>query len=210
MAVVQVEHNIGDFRRWLDRIGERQLPFATALALTRTAQDVQRELRHNLDRHFIVRRNWISRGIQVEAASKRHTLKRMAARVGSLDAFMLRQEMGGEKRGKAGKDVAIPLGIRRTPKQTTPPNRWPKALLQRGGKRKFFVRTIASGPNKGKKAVLRRKGKAQYPLQVLYLFKPEVHVPAHWDLRATAGRVAPRAFPFEMRQALDRAIRSAR
>ena len=49
-----IESNVADAARFLDNIGKSQLPFATAVALTRTAQDVRRaeqdEMRAMFDR----------------------------------------------------------------------------------------------------------------------------------------------------------------
>lgn len=208
--IVWAEHNIGDFERWLDRITLNQLPYATSLALTRTAQSAQDVLRQRLSRHFTVRSNWVARGIQVQAANKRDTLRRMHAIVGSLDPFMERQELSGTKRGRSGKDVAVPLDIRQNKRAVTRPGKWPKALLRKGGRRPYFVGKIASGKWAGTPAVFRRESKASYPLRVMYLLRPDVDVPAHWDLRRTVDEIAPRAFPFQMDAALERAIRSAR
>ncbi len=208
---IQVEHNIGDFARWLDRITLDQLPYATAVALTRTAQNVQDVLRQRLTRQFTIRNGWVARGIQVQAASKRDTLRRMNAVVGSLDPFMERQELSGRKKGRTGRDVAVPLDIRRNKRDRTPPGKWPKALLRKGGrKRPYFIGTIASGKYRGEQAVFRREGSTPYPLRVAYLLVPDVDVPARWELRRTADEIAPRAFPFQMDTALERAIQSAR
>lgn len=210
-SVVVVEHNLGDFHRWLDRITDNQLPFATALALTRTAQSVQDVARQRLDQVFTIRNNWVSKGIQVEAANKRDGFYRMAAKVGSVDKFMVAQELGGEKRPRSGRAVSVPLDIRRSKKDVTRPSKWPGKLLKgKGGKRKYFVRELASGEFKGRMAVLRRVGRDAYPLQVLYLFEPEVEIKPRWQLRRIGDEIAPRAAPFHFQAAMEQAMRSAR
>ncbi|MBF0171465.1 MAG: hypothetical protein HQK87_10345, partial [Nitrospinae bacterium] len=71
---------------------EKQLRFAAAQALTRTAQDAQEEVKRQLPERFTIRTGWLARGIRIRPAS-RNNLK---ASVLVKDAFMALQETGGD------------------------------------------------------------------------------------------------------------------
>jgi len=181
----------------LDKLQRRQLPFATALALTRTAQAAQSEIREDLPKHFKQRGSglsWISRGIGVEAAKKDHS----EATVYSRDWFMLYQEEGGTKRPLTAAMLAIPhgklVGMAERPK--------PSGLLGQPG---VFVNKFASGVE----FIGQCTGPGRYPLAILYVLKPTVNVRPEWGFEATVERVANERFPGEMRSALEIALRSA-
>jgi hypothetical protein len=54
----------------LDATARRQIPYATAVALTRVSQDAKAELRSGLRHYFTIRNGWVSRGIVNEPARK--------------------------------------------------------------------------------------------------------------------------------------------
>jgi hypothetical protein len=133
-----VRFDLRSFERAMSDVAERQTPFATALALTWTAQDAQAVLRGGLERHFTIRDRWTTRGIRIEPAKKRW----LSAAVGSVDSYMARQVEGGTKSALDAADLAVPLGIRKHPKQRTGRSRWPGALLQKPG---HFVAPLPGG-----------------------------------------------------------------
>lgn len=148
-VVVDPRGIIGAFGRF----GELQLPFATALTLTRLAQGYREEAKKNLPGKFTIRTGWIAKGFRVKTATKRD----LSSAVSQLDPFMALQETGGEKRPTARSTVAVPVqmdrqghpGARPDPEDVTRPSKWPGALLQ--GKRGFIVRLRT-----GDELVLRR------------------------------------------------------
>ena len=181
----------------LDKLQRRQLPFATALALTRTAQTAQSEIREDLPKHFKQRGSglsWISRGIGIEAAKKDHP----EATVYSRDWFMLYQEEGGTKHPLTAAAMAVPMaavaGMTQRPK--------PSALFEQPGV--FTLRTAT-----GAEFIARRTGPGAYPLALLYLLRPAVQVRPEWGFTETVERVAAERFPGEMQSALEIALRSA-
>jgi len=127
----------------------KQLPQATAQALTRTAFDARDAVRETLPQRFTLRRPWVAQGIGAQPA----TPLRLVAVVYSRDRFMRLQETGGEKSGR----IAIPVGrmaqIAKT--QVIPKSQWPKALR---GKPGVFVR---------QGVVLHRQGREIAPLWLL-------------------------------------------
>jgi hypothetical protein len=202
MAVrFHVRFDLRSFERAMSDVAERQTPFATALALTWTAQDAQAVLRGGLERHFTIRDRWTARGIRIEPAKKRQ----LSAAVGSVDSYMERQVEGGTKSALDAADLAVPLGIRKHPKQRTGRSRWPGALLQRPG---HFVAPLPGG---GKRlAVYRRRTKKRFPLDVLYVFHRSVRVTARWPLERIVERVVSDRWAANAERAFTRAIRTAR
>ena len=57
------------FNQVMRRVPE-QTRFAAAVALTRTAQDAQKEVRRQLPSRFTIRTGWVAKGIRVKMARK--------------------------------------------------------------------------------------------------------------------------------------------
>lgn len=143
MAVqFSVRTNIAAIAKDLDDLARKQLPFATALALTWTAGDVRDRLRANLSDHFTVRSTWVEKSIQITKANKKDPDP--AAHVGSLYGPMADHAEGGTKTSRSGK-VGIPLAARPTLGATTGLGTFPAKLA---GKPGFFVAAFSRGPFK--------------------------------------------------------------
>lgn len=202
---IKIETDVAALSARLDSLRSDQIPFATVRALTLTAREGRDEVRKGLDALFTIRRNWVSRGIVSVSANKSDWPYPEAA-VGTRDAFMARQELGGEKRGRNGRMLALPTTKASARTQVTNPSQWPGGLLKKGGKRRFFVQKIKSGPRAGTLAVMRRTSAERYPLQVLYLLRSKVEVKARWHFRDTLDRVVPVEWPKQFGKAFSQAI----
>jgi hypothetical protein len=112
-----------------------QLPFATAQALNRTANDVQKAQQSGMgDRFTLRRKTWVERSIKRgkdDWASK----KKMEAAVrveaygdASRSDVLAQHEKGGVKKPKRGRSLAIPDQIRKNPKKVVPDKERPKAF----------------------------------------------------------------------------------
>lgn len=177
----------------------QQFRFAVATALTRTAYDVQKEVRANMPQRFTLRRDWIVRGIMVDRATKLN----LTARVYSRDKFMGRQEAGGPK-DPLRNYIAIPTkAVRRTAKDLIRRTELPSSL----GDRAHIVTVNVNKFLALKKA---RKGKAKNELRLLYLLVPRARVNPRLGLGQDGRRVAPVKFAEHLRQALQDAVRTAR
>ncbi len=199
MVELAVDFNLAEYQRNVSDFVERQIPFATALALTRTAQDAQKALKEHLPHEFQIRSKWVQGGIRIRRANKRN----LEAQVGSRDKFMALQAEGGEKRGKGAKDVAVPMGARKKPHMKTTRAKWPGRLLQ---KNRHFIATMESG----KAGIFRRRTKKRFPIELMYSFERAVKVlpryRQHIIVEAIVGkRWAPNAVA-----ALERAVKTAR
>ncbi len=124
----------------LDDLTKKELPFATARALTKTAQEVRDKLRGQLDEHFTTRNKWVERSIQIDAANKRD--HEPVARVGSLYEPMSDHVEGGTKEGKDGRSVGIPVWARPTAEDRTRPSQFPGKLAEKSA---FFVAPFSRG-----------------------------------------------------------------
>lgn len=161
----------------------RRLPQALARALTKTALDARDAVRQELPQRFTLRRPWVVQGIQARPADA----KGLKAAVGSRDAFLVWQEVGGLRVGKN----AIPLGpianIARS--QVVPKRLWPGRMLKERG---VFIR---------KGLVLKRQGRDVQPLWMLKRAQP---VKARMGMRETVSRVVERRFAEQLRRAWQR------
>ncbi|MCP4352303.1 MAG: hypothetical protein GY795_43145 [Desulfobacterales bacterium] len=182
-------------------MASKQLPFATALALTNTAKKAQEKLRQGLGSKFTMRRTWVAKGIQVKAANKRQPLHLMEAIIGSKDEFMLRQELGGVKKGRSGHRIAIPVGARRTRKSVTTKRSWPTQVLKR--KNVFILEQKF-----GREAIIQRNKSGD--IKLLYLLQRKVKVKKRWDFRETVNEVAQEQFNSQFNKAFDRALDTAK
>ncbi len=182
--------------RALDVVREDQAPYATALALTRTAQVAQKNLRDDLPERFRDRGGlpWLSKGIRIEAAKK----DKLTAFVVDIDWFMLYQEEGGMK-GSADQLQRVPgeqlSGLQLKPKLSE--------ILLRPGE---FIATNQAG----EEFVAHRVGEASYPIVVDFFLRDRVRVQPRFHMADTVERTVRDRFPGEFATAMRRAIATAK
>ncbi len=226
---IELSHDSTFLSALMNRLPE-QLPYATALALTRTAQDAQAEIKRGLPRRFKLRNRWVEQGIRVKAARKGPAPE---AVVHSRDGFMFLQEVGGTKLPH-GRALAIPgheqpdyvagRSIRKA-------NR-PRALL---AKPAHFVAPLRHGskqlgifqrmgrkrtrPTKYNKVTWRKAGRSggrygvareRQPIRLHYILSARASVEARFEFKATVHLVARRNIGFRFREALAEALAGAR
>ena len=200
---ISVTHDVPALVLAFNGLMREQIPFATAVALTRTGVAARNAIRQDLPKHFTIRRPWVANGIILVSAKKKDWPNQKAI-VASRDDFMRRQEFGGKKTARGSGVVAIPLAARASKSDPTPPSKWPGRVLRKRG---YFVATIKTGQAAGKQAVFHRTGKERYPLEVLYLLVKSVEVPIRWDFRKRVEGVAQREYETQFVTALGAAIR---
>jgi hypothetical protein len=119
MFELKVKSNIADMARWLTAVERRQLPFATALALTRTAQDVLEISRQEMERVFDRPTPYTLNSIAMRPASK----SRLSAEVffrefagkGVAGGKYLKAEVyGGARAGKRSELLLRSAGLLRS------------------------------------------------------------------------------------------------
>lgn len=99
---VKVELDFAPLFKALNRIADRNVPFALARAVTDMAKLVKEDAIPRLNRVFQIRGTWLARGMRVISADwKAGTARSMVAEVGTKDPFMAAQQTGGLKDPKA-------------------------------------------------------------------------------------------------------------
>ncbi|WAP69052.1 hypothetical protein [Jiella pelagia] len=186
----------------LDKAARKQIPFASALALTMVAKDAQQKVRQSLPSTFTIRNGWVAKGIQVKAANKRQFP--MQAEVGTKDDFMARQSEGGDKTGRNGGSVAVPVGARAQQSDITRKSKWPGALLRR---KKTFIIKPHAGRSKGQRLVYKREPQG---LKLLYILQRKVNVKPVWRFKEQVERVAQRVYDKRFGEALAKALKTER
>lgn len=172
---------INDLIRDLDDISKNQLPFGTAAALTRTAQDAQTAITNKTYETFIVRTGWPKPstpfGIKIIPARK----DTQQAVIYNVAPFMMLQETGGRKVTVTGrKYLAIPTSaVKRTKRELIARSNYPSALMQRG--KGGFIARLGSG----KLALIKRSGKGRTTLTVMYTLQPEARIKPAWGFEQT-------------------------
>jgi hypothetical protein len=181
----------------------RQLPFATAKALTVLAQEARDEIRADLPSRFTLRNERVRRGVTINPARKSDGLKRMASEVGTRDQFMVVHEAGGWRRSRSGGHVAVPTRMvtrRRTKTGKVPRPLKPRTLRAKGAR-------VVDGrlllPPK------RRRGRGR-ALAIAYTLHRRVHIDARWGFVATAVDVVRRRYARIFRRELVRAMRASK
>ena len=175
----------------------KQARYAAAVALTRTAQDAQQEVRRQLPSRFIMRTGWVEKGVRVKMARKSD----LESVVWVKDQFMLAQEHGGTG------ESSVPIGARPSPRSVTRRSKWPSRLLE---KPKHFIGPIEKGSNQ---MVLwrRRNKKKGYPLRLMYVFEQGgVTIKPRFAFRDTVEEVASRRFIDHFEEQFSKALASAR
>ena len=208
--------------RELNDFGRNQVPFAMALALTRTVEEAREEARNRLPSQFTIRNTWVSKGFRVERARKDN----LVSTLWHKDAYMGLQQSGGEKRPKAAKSVAIPHGdrfpgARGTIAGKTSRSKWPGNIKRRVYLKDRsdpstvfeFQRTGRRTRGKvGKHHIDRRFGPRQKDpnLKLMYVLKRGVRVTPRLDLDGTVVKVARARMAVNFKGFLEHAMRTAK
>ena len=186
---VSISHTLDQAVAALTEMERRQVPFATARALTSVAFAARDEVRKELPGRFTIRRPWVARGITAEPAKK----SKPAARVFSRDAFMVAQETGGPKPDARPIPAGRLAAVHKT--RVVPRSQWVAPLLRR---KNIFYRAGS---------VFERKGER---VEALYRLRKQVSVVPSFGFAATVGRVVADRFASSFAIALGRAMATAR
>ncbi|HEY3216230.1 MAG TPA: hypothetical protein VGK93_07020 [Candidatus Eisenbacteria bacterium] len=184
------------------RKGQKRFSYALSNALNRTADAVQREERAQLERGFLVRKEFVRR--QVAVIKPRATPFRLntTVAVGQRERLLLpHYEEGGERTGFVGQNVAIPVGARPSPRSSIPPRFWFQRLFpsttagrsRRGAIRSYIVPKVG--------VFQQQPGKLRSTL--LYLFRRTVRLPAKLRWLSLARTVVRREWAPNLRREVE-------
>ncbi len=200
MTDLSIDVRLPEVHDRLNKLGRDQIPFATALALTWTANDARDDVRRGLPDRFEIRSNWLERGIQTKPASKRN----LQATVLSRDEFMVRQEYGGTKSPRK-KFTALPRQIRSNPKQLITRAKRPGRILKKAN---VF---IADLPGRTDIAGIFQKIGRKGMRRLLYVLDPRpMDVKPRFGFSKTVDGTVAKRFGKNFGKALARAISSAK
>ena len=200
---ISVQADIRQLTRHLNRLQKKQIPFATAKALTLTAKDAQRSVQRQMPAKLDRPRPQTIKALRVKPATKR----RLQAEVYFLDwaaDFMRYQVAGGTERAR-GKALVAPVQQRR--------NKFGNVAGMRGGKK---IAALLAKPNVFKGTIgnvsgiwQRYKDNRRKP-KLLFAFKESMRYSPRLPLRRIVEGVARNKFKRNFNQALAHALRSAR
>ncbi|WP_302805089.1 hypothetical protein [Cloacibacillus porcorum] len=205
---VRIDTNLAELPIWIDGKVLKQMKFATSVALYETAKEAQEAVREDLPKIFTIRTNWVAKGIRIKPGSSRGIrgsgdgLNGMSVEIGTVDPFMERQELGGEKKPFKAHSVAIPNRDPQT--EIADRKKWPKALLKRVSGTFLYKRAD------GKEFILQREGKNRYPIKLRYSFASSVNVPARWNMRERIQNLASEKYYINFERAFKKAMETAR
>lgn len=202
MATVTVRHDWKRVSRALESWYADQVPFATAVALTRTASGARDAMRRRLGRVFTVRSRRVLSGEQSTKARKRD-FPRQRAEVGHLDEYIARHEEGGIQAARGPHRWTVPTRrVKRGASGRIRKTLRPPHLIR---KRKGFI------PRGQRSAVFVPKGpKRRRRLQVFYLLRQRIRLDPVLGHHRTVRRYAERHFPVRFQRELAQASRTRR
>lgn len=183
----------------------KQVPFATAVALTRVAQDGRAEVVRRMPEHFKVRSQRVLKGVTIEPA-KKADWPNPTAKVGLLDQFMAVHVTGGDKRPEKGaRHIAVPTRlVVRTGSGKVPARLKPRTLRDRPDvfleQQKIVQR---SARRRGQAKNLGGKG-------IFFSLVTEAHITASWPMPGEVEKKAGETYGSHFERELTAAVRSAR
>ena len=197
MISIRVDLDLGPWRAFTDALVAREIPFAIAVALTRTARDARQRLVAELPHHFQIRTPYTEKRLRFKAATKRD----LVAEVGHLGDYMRLQAEGGRKLPRK-RAVGVPTAKLRqqSPSGTTTRNLWPSRLTRQGA---FTLPTRS-----GAMALYRRLQDGS--LERLYVLAQAVDVQARWPFEETVEDVVRDRWPINFNEAMRQGVSRAR
>lgn len=204
MISLSVKSNIKSFTRGLDKIQKKELPTAIRNALSDTAFDVRKRIvNRTFPRSFNLRnKRFASQAMRVKKATKTNLVASVFDP--KRREWLARHVTGGIKKPR-GRNLAIPVGIKRLASGKIGKAKRPRALLNK-------PKTFAVKNDKGRlhAGIYQRRGKKQYPIKLLYIFSSSAAIRRRFPFYEDANSTATRSFPNKFRRELSFALRRAR
>lgn len=195
---------------------KKQIPFAMALALTRTMQAAQKDTLAAESKVFHVRTDYLTSPkrpgyFRVVSAKKDN----LAATLGTRAPLMEQEVFGGIK--AAGKNGVEAVPTEEGHGSTVAPLRgddnsgtlmrsdgkWPRMLAKKPA---FFVLTAKDG----RRYMMQRLGPARDDTQVVYLFEPTVKIKAILPFPRIVAAAVEKHWPIEVNKAVNEALWTAK
>lgn len=179
--------DLKSFKRDLDKIAKKQVPFAVAMALNDTAEDVQADWKGDLELDLDRPTPFTLKGIYRRRASKRNQVAKVGFKP-VQSGYLVLQMKGGTRRPK-GRALIVPAGARL--------NKYGNMPRGAVGKAAAKASTFVAGRNgRGqhlKAGIYERKRGGK--IKMLMSFKSKARYQRRLDLMPTAERSVQRVFP---------------
>ncbi len=196
MIVFSVTSNIKEVTDKLFGYLRRQIPYATARALTKTAQDVQADVTKELPKVFDRPNPFTMRAIAYDPANKSSLTSRVYIR--PIQAAYLGLEITGGTRRPKKKALVLPTDY--------PTDQY--GNIPRGTIKKLLARKdVFSGVVRGIGGIWQRTG---HGLILLVSYEPKAEYKPRFDFQGIARRTITRVIGPNMDSAMREAIRTAR
>lgn len=174
----------------LAKLAGEQLPFATSVALNRTAVGARDEVRQNLPKRFRLRRSGATRGIQARMSSKRDLTATIFA-----PGWLSIHETGGRMQPTRSRLLASMAGDA------------PKAALRRATARGTAFRLDVDGGSRA--AILERTGRrGRKAIRLLAWLSPEHEFEPRADIESDVRAHFAERFSPNFAEALAEALRT--
>ncbi len=194
--------NTKDVSRELGRLVREQMPFATALALTETARDIETNVNKRIGRAFDRPTPFTKRAVYVQRATKAQLVATMGIKDKQAEYLGI-QETGGERLPER-RALVLPSQARVNQYGNIPRKAVARALSRPdtfsgkvGGVAGVWQRTKAG--RKGKRSAKR-----------LYAYEAKARYQPRFGFLDTAAKTAEARFPTQFWRALARAISTAK
>jgi hypothetical protein len=209
--VISIKVDMKPVQEMIAKAG-REMPFAIAKGLTKTAQDVQSKVIEGLPNRFTLRTGWYKPntpyGFKIEKATKQN----MTAKVFTSAPFMQMQEEGGTKRLPSGKRIAVPFleqqgrrpgvvyGVKRTKRDLIMKSQKPRNLAKAFTLKGRHGDLLAMRQGRGKRSVLR----------IMYALEQVAQIKKRLGFAETARMVINAVWRRNLEEAIDYALKTSR
>jgi hypothetical protein len=197
-AMFQLRFDKAAFGHAVDEITKKQVPFAAAVALTRSARQGLLAVQKSIPQRFIIRKRGLLARFRMVRASKRDW-PNLQAFVGSLDKFWSLQESGGTKKPTGSGTIAIPTRLARP---------HPTAKIRKSN---LPGEAIQAGRARPEAQVIRlAKPRKSDPRSILYLRRKSATIPRRLGMEETLHDEVGRVYDAHFKRELEAALRSRR
>jgi hypothetical protein len=200
MLDLRIELDLADARIDLAEL-ERQIPFATSLAINRLAKASRQDQTEGIFDRFTVRRTaYLRNSVRMRGSTKRDLRAELSIR----DPFLVQHEEGGIRRpGDVYDSIVNPVGPTQRRVGVIRGRNTPRAALR---SRRAFVAKTASG----KTAIFRRRGKKRAPIDLLFVLEEQTKLTPRLQFQSTVEKRVSRDWESEFGKALREAYRTRR
>lgn len=197
-------HGNQEIDKFLTTFPRKELPFAVALALTRTAQAIQEAEMNNISDKFTVRGTWLRKGGRFGVGITPATKHNLMAVVESRAPWLFQHEEGGERDPRHLHRYSPTQNIRRTGKELIKKAERPGAVRAEG-KRGFIIKTRS-----GLELLMIRRRRGEHGVEPLYRMILHARIKADMGFEETGRSTVARVWMKNLMAAAQQAVATAR